>query len=86
MPSILDAPTIDLRPWVVIRSAFQDGQRQPLLNALAPSVGHETEEQAMEEAQRLALKHPGGLFHVAKLVNGWQSEVVAMPLRTGVVE
>ena len=85
MPSILDAPTIDLRPWVVIRSPFQDGKLQPLLDALAPSVGHETEEQAMEEAQRLALKHPGGLFHVAKLVNGWQSEVVAMPLRTGEV-
>ena len=79
--NILNAPTIDSRPWVVIRSCYDDGKRIPLMNALAPSVGHETEELAMDEAHRLALTHPGALFHVARLTNGYSSEVLAFPLK-----
>lgn len=79
--NILMAPNLDHRPWVVIRSAFDESKRTPLLKALAPSLGHESHNEAMAEAQRLAVADPGSLFYVAKLSNGFQSQVIAFPLR-----
>lgn len=73
---ILNAPNTRERRWVVIRSPFT----APYLAALAPTVGHESMEEAMKEAHRLAVANPNSLFWVAEIANGVQSEVVAYPL------
>jgi hypothetical protein len=40
-----------------------------------PIQSHPTEERAIREANRLALKHPGDVFYVCKIVKGYKGVI-----------